>query len=44
MKKGLLEAFGVEVITIDVIDDNFEGMYWSAIKKINNNLNRDTEN
>lgn len=43
-KKGLLEAFGVEVITVDVIDDNFEGMYWSAIKKITTYLNRDTKN
>ncbi|MEQ9844019.1 SIR2 family protein [Pectobacterium brasiliense] len=41
-KKGLLEAFNVEVITIKVIGDNFEGMYWSAINKINVNLNQVT--
>ncbi|PWD57658.1 SIR2 family protein [Pectobacterium parmentieri] len=39
-KKGLLEAFNVEVITIKVIGDSFEDMYWSAIKKINVNLNQ----
>ncbi len=41
-KKGLLEAFSVQVITIEVIGDNFEDMYWSAIKKINANFNRGT--
>ncbi|HAT3852392.1 MAG: SIR2 family protein [Serratia marcescens] len=43
-KKGLLEAFSVKVITIEVIGHNFEDMYWSAIKKINANINQDTAN
>ncbi|WP_368301723.1 SIR2 family protein [Kluyvera sichuanensis] len=38
-KKGLLEAFNVKVISIDVVDNNFKEMYLSAIKKINANLN-----
>lgn len=39
-KKGLLEAFDVEVIIIKLIGNSFENIYWSAIKNININLNQ----
>ncbi|EKN5111975.1 hypothetical protein DYG64_15900 [Yersinia enterocolitica] len=39
-KKGLLEAFNVEVIIIKLMNNSFKNMYWSAIKNINTNINQ----
>lgn len=37
-RKGYFN-FNVEVIKIEVIDKKFEGMYWTAIQKMNGKLN-----